>query len=74
MVPVLLYSVLYNIPKFFELSTSCPETEQAESQGQNSSHQPQNTSYQVQTDQTISPAYLGNCKYGDMVVTATDMR
>ena len=70
-VPVVLYSVLFNIPKFFELTTSCPKPDI------NQSYLPDNISFQVpelHKDLNLTQEYLGHCKFGNLEVTATVMR
>ena len=71
-VPVVLYSVLFNIPKFFELTTSCPKPDINQA-----SYLPDNISLQIpeiHKDLNITQEYMGHCKFGDLEVTATDMR
>jgi hypothetical protein len=71
-VPVVLYSVLFNIPKFFELTISCPKPNINQS-----SYLPENIFLQVpelHKDLNLTQEYLEQCKYGDLKVTATDMR
>ena len=71
-VPVVLYSVLFNIPKFFELTISCPKPNINQS-----FYLPDNISFQtpeLHKDLNLTQEYLGHCKFGNLEVTATDMR
>ena len=75
-IPVVLYSVSFNIPKFFELTTTCPDAAQYSVINQ-SSYLPYNTSHQIPDLQRYlnrSQQHLGHCKHGDLEVAATDMR
>ena len=75
-IPVVLYSVLFNIPKFFELTTTCPDTAQYSAINQ-SSYLSYNISHQLPKLQRYlnrSQEHLGHCKHGDLEVAATDMR
>ena len=70
-IPVILYSLLYNLPKFFELTTSCPE--------------PAHTNQTLDTSETPSPPsllsspppppeFLGGCQYGNLALDGRDLR
>ena len=73
---MVIYSVLFNIPKFFEMKTSCPEPELAQYSVLNqSSDLPYNISYQIEELwEDLTEENLGNCKYGHMEIAATDIR
>ena len=67
-IPVVLYSVFYNIPKFFELTTSCSDQ-------QITSHL-NNTSLNLQVDfnQSQSIGLFGGCPNSTLQLVATDIR
>ena len=67
-IPVVLYSVLYNIPKFFELTTSCPDPE-ITSQLNNSS-----SDVQADLNKSRSVGLLGECQHGALQLVARDIR
>jgi len=58
-IPVVLYSVLFNLPKFFELTTSCPESAQET----------------LNTSIVGAPGkFLGDCLHGDLEIVGREMR
>ena len=73
---MVIYSILFNIPKFFELRTSCPEPDLAQYSVLNhSSDLPYNISHQLEELwEDLTEQYLGNCKYGHMEISAREIR
>ena len=67
-VPVVLYAVLYNIPKFFELTTACKEMIPVHVNG---THNTSAFLQDLNEDQNISQV---ECNYSNMVIVATQMR
>ena len=65
---MVLYSVIYNIPKFFELTTSCPDQEMT-------SHL-NNTPRDLWADlnRSQSVGLFQECQHGDLELVATDIR
>ena len=74
-VPVILYSLLYNLPKFFELTTSCPEPANTnQTLGTSSLPPPTSPSTLLPYPPPPPNEFLGGCKYGNLALVGRGMR
>jgi hypothetical protein len=65
--PVVIYSITYNLPKFWELTTVCPPT--AAMVTNNTQH-----TYNLDNSTTTSSASSSSCPYWQLVLVARDIR